>query len=216
MNEEFGVLKRMIPACSGQEMHKLAILQAGIDYVRYLEQCIQDLKAANNSHSPKVQPTMDQEPGLKRDTFHQDYLSDDNEDDNEDVDMDPSEPATLSPTLQPTGSRDSLHGFYVSSLPSPSLTTRQEYASSYASTIASQQSPAVGPQGYQPHQYGYYEPPKPSYGHQTYVSPMILPRPMHDADHEATSALLMLNHDRRHLPAEGRARGISVRDLITS
>jgi hypothetical protein len=27
MNEEFGVLKDMIPACVGQEMHKLAILQ---------------------------------------------------------------------------------------------------------------------------------------------------------------------------------------------
>lgn len=27
MNEEFGVLKNMIPACHGQEMHKLAILQ---------------------------------------------------------------------------------------------------------------------------------------------------------------------------------------------
>ena len=27
MNEEFGVLKDMIPACQGQEMHKLAILQ---------------------------------------------------------------------------------------------------------------------------------------------------------------------------------------------
>jgi hypothetical protein len=24
MNEEFGVLKDMIPACTGQEMHKLA------------------------------------------------------------------------------------------------------------------------------------------------------------------------------------------------
>lgn len=29
MNEEFGVLKDMIPACAGQEMHKLAILQVG-------------------------------------------------------------------------------------------------------------------------------------------------------------------------------------------
>ena len=27
MNEEFGVLKDMVPACQGQEMHKLAILQ---------------------------------------------------------------------------------------------------------------------------------------------------------------------------------------------
>jgi hypothetical protein len=38
MNEEFGVLKDMIPACAGQEMHKLAILQASIEYMRYLEQ----------------------------------------------------------------------------------------------------------------------------------------------------------------------------------
>lgn len=30
MNEEFGVLKDMIPACQGQDMHKLAILQVGI------------------------------------------------------------------------------------------------------------------------------------------------------------------------------------------
>ena len=29
MNEEFGVLKAMIPACTDQEMHKLAILQVG-------------------------------------------------------------------------------------------------------------------------------------------------------------------------------------------
>lgn len=30
MNEEFGVLKDMIPACAGQEMHKLAILQVSM------------------------------------------------------------------------------------------------------------------------------------------------------------------------------------------
>lgn len=30
MNEEFGVLKDMIPACKGQEMHKLAILQVSL------------------------------------------------------------------------------------------------------------------------------------------------------------------------------------------
>ena len=34
MNEEFGVLKDMIPACTG-EMHKLAILQV-IDLLSYL------------------------------------------------------------------------------------------------------------------------------------------------------------------------------------
>ncbi|KAJ5902010.1 hypothetical protein N7495_002538 [Penicillium taxi] len=51
MNEEFGTLKDMIPACRGQEMHKLAILQASIDYVNYLEQCIQDLKSAGTDDS---------------------------------------------------------------------------------------------------------------------------------------------------------------------
>lgn len=30
MNEEFSVLKNMVPACEGQEMHKLAILQVGL------------------------------------------------------------------------------------------------------------------------------------------------------------------------------------------
>ncbi|EEH17845.2 hypothetical protein PABG_00408 [Paracoccidioides brasiliensis Pb03] len=49
MNEEFTTLKNMIPACGGQEMHKLAILQASIDYMNYLEQCISDLKAANSN-----------------------------------------------------------------------------------------------------------------------------------------------------------------------
>ncbi|KAJ5161544.1 hypothetical protein N7492_006936 [Penicillium capsulatum] len=52
MNEEFGTLKDMIPACRGQEMHKLAILSASIDYVNYLEQCISDLKTAG-SHSTR-------------------------------------------------------------------------------------------------------------------------------------------------------------------
>lgn len=44
MNEEFAVLKDMIPACAGVEMHKLAILQAGIEYVRWLEECVARLK----------------------------------------------------------------------------------------------------------------------------------------------------------------------------
>lgn len=51
MNEEFGVLKDMIPACEGVEMHKLAILQAGIEYVRYLEGCVAQLKAENEKRS---------------------------------------------------------------------------------------------------------------------------------------------------------------------
>lgn len=33
MNEEFGVLKDMIPACRGQDMHKLSILQVRISFM---------------------------------------------------------------------------------------------------------------------------------------------------------------------------------------
>ncbi|CDM28729.1 Helix-loop-helix DNA-binding [Penicillium roqueforti FM164] len=57
MNEEFGTLKDMIPACTGQEMHKLAILQASIDYVNYLEKCIRDMKTGGFTHTPAAPPS---------------------------------------------------------------------------------------------------------------------------------------------------------------
>jgi hypothetical protein len=38
MNEEFGVLKDMIPACRGQDMHKLAILQVCLPTLQLLHQ----------------------------------------------------------------------------------------------------------------------------------------------------------------------------------
>lgn len=55
MNEEFGVLKDMIPACEGVEMHKLAILQAGIEYVRYLEDCIKQMKSDKDQEREQQQ-----------------------------------------------------------------------------------------------------------------------------------------------------------------
>ncbi|XP_044715005.1 helix-loop-helix DNA-binding domain-containing protein [Hirsutella rhossiliensis] len=73
MNEEFAVLKGMIPACTG-EMHKLAILQASIDYVRYLEDCVDKLKAqydedqdrGDSTHDP-LPPIRDFHPTLRED-----------------------------------------------------------------------------------------------------------------------------------------------------
>ncbi|MCJ1314129.1 hypothetical protein MMC25_007809 [Agyrium rufum] len=55
MNEEFGVLKDMIPACRNQEMHKLAILQASIEYLRYLERCVSGLQNASAMTSSRSQ-----------------------------------------------------------------------------------------------------------------------------------------------------------------
>ncbi|RMY50776.1 hypothetical protein D0863_14786, partial [Hortaea werneckii] len=81
MNEEFGVLKDMIPACQGQEMHKLAILQASIEYLRYLEQCISDLQAQTHS-SPSLPP-----PSARntRDMHNDDEMDDDNDDEDEEM-----------------------------------------------------------------------------------------------------------------------------------
>ncbi|GAM41487.1 HLH transcription factor [Talaromyces pinophilus] len=67
MNEEFATLKDMIPACRGQEMHKLAILQASIDYMNYLEECITELKnnassAAGRTNSVSKKPKLDGPP----------------------------------------------------------------------------------------------------------------------------------------------------------
>lgn len=36
MNDEFGVLKNMIPACQNQDMHKLAILQVLLETMMHL------------------------------------------------------------------------------------------------------------------------------------------------------------------------------------
>ena len=82
MNEEFGVLKDMIPACRDQEMHKLAILQASIEYMRYLEQCVTDLKAANQARhgSPSSAVSDLAPPPLRR------VQEDEDEDDEDDED----------------------------------------------------------------------------------------------------------------------------------
>ncbi|KAI9845323.1 MAG: hypothetical protein M1837_004945 [Sclerophora amabilis] len=57
MNEEFGILRDMIPACKDQDMHKLAILQGSIDYLRYLEKCVSNLQ-----EKTRASPNPYQEP----------------------------------------------------------------------------------------------------------------------------------------------------------
>jgi len=46
MNEVFGILKNMIPACERVEMHKLDILQACIEYMSYLKGCVGQVEVA--------------------------------------------------------------------------------------------------------------------------------------------------------------------------
>ncbi|KAI7248841.1 hypothetical protein KC335_g9744 [Hortaea werneckii] len=167
MNEEFGVLKDMIPACQGQEMHKLAILQASIEYLRYLEQCISDLQA--QAHSPSSLP-----PPSARGTLnmHDDDEMDDNDDEDEGM---PDEKSDGDEESQPTTaaapptrtnsliSLPSLSQLYPANPTSPPIfsSSARHFSISSASQPSyspyihsNHASPAFGPQlsSYQPSQ----------------------------------------------------------------
>lgn len=224
MNEEFATLKDMIPACTGQEMHKLAILQvsffkgsgfesetdskkASIDYVNYLEQCIKDLKTAGGA-APSRLP-----PGPPSPTSPE-FLAE----------MAGSErSASASPEFLPENTQipDTSPSFSPRTR-IPSMSTTYEFAPSILP------SPALGP-SHPEHQS--------SWPVSTNTSPALQPQQNNaDVDHEASAALLMLNQDRRGTldsiidkvtdsslksrncegQETGKRMGMSVRDLLIS
>ncbi|QUC18136.1 uncharacterized protein UV8b_02377 [Ustilaginoidea virens] len=202
MNEEFAVLKSMIPACTG-EMHKLAILQASIDYVRYLEDCIAKLKAQHGDHQNRDRAGQSFLPRVRayHPTSHMDPSGD--------VDM--SDPGTASPLFP--GHPDHLHGLSLSPGSRPEDARHRQQSFSSASTdqrhnsisASAGASPAFGPRwhGRAPQTSG-----------STLTSPAL--HPQSDLDQEATAALLMLNSDRRGTNPSLYARGLSVRDLLST
>ncbi|PYH39826.1 uncharacterized protein BO87DRAFT_371968 [Aspergillus neoniger CBS 115656] len=217
MNEEFGTLKDMIPACKGQDMHKLAILQASIDYVNYLEQCILDLKTAGNRHtitSPRMPPAPPS-PTSPEALAEESGLSS----------------ASVSPELPPTdAATDAI---------SPAFSPRSGGPTGNAPNFSSiTPSPALGPT---------HPSDNPSRSERgswamssSSTSPVIQPRysiaSSADVDHEASAALLMLNRDCRgsvgsvhdvstnsttrhedpHTQDPQRKIGMSVKDLLIS
>ncbi|KAH7326630.1 hypothetical protein B0I35DRAFT_475257 [Stachybotrys elegans] len=206
MNEEFAVLKNMIPACTG-EMHKLAILQASIEYVRYLEDCVAKLKAQHAEGQARGESAYSHLPSIHE--FHPTLRED-----NGDVEMTDSE--APSPTL--TVSQDRPHQPSVSpALYAQDSRHRQHSYSSvstdhrnYSYSASAGTSPAFGPQvnnGYMPG--------NGSVTGSTLTSPAL--HPQSDLDQEATAALLMLNNDRRLSGAAGaNGRALSVRDLLSA
>ncbi|KAF4122484.1 Helix-loop-helix DNA-binding domain [Geosmithia morbida] len=206
MNEEFALLKSMIPACTG-EMHKLAILQASIEYVRYLEDCVTQLKDQHESVNGRAQL-----PSIRE--FHPTFRDDDET--VADADMDDSE--AVSPTFTAQSNRKTLarhpstspalhamgaHG-RQNSYSSASTDHQRHYSYSAASAGP---SPALGPQ------FGASPYPVSNAG-SALTSPALNPQP--DMDQEATVALLMLNTDRRGFNPADTRRTVSVRDLLTS
>jgi hypothetical protein len=175
MNEEFDTLKNMIPACEGQEMHKLAILQASIDYTRYLEDCIKDLKGhhQNSLH--------DQIP---RQGYPQRAKS-----------------ALTSPFVAPQDQyrRSST----APSIDSPSITASSSRAES---VIEESSTTAPTPTLLSPAFHAIHFSPggmsRPRANPLNKVSPNMLPQAAIEIDqdyHDATTALMMLNNDRRGL-----------------
>ncbi|KAL8810239.1 MAG: hypothetical protein Q9200_002738 [Gallowayella weberi] len=211
MNEEFGVLKDMIPACKDQDMHKLAILQASIDYLRYLEQCITDLKTASGA---KMSATMQNSPPLFQQYTPPQYQAQDEEDEEEDTDVEMTEIPDLAPLQTSNQGQAPVYTSPQSNTTSPALDAMHNHkAMSYTSSLSELPSPAIGPQ--------------PSsvtglsrqYTYSTSTSPTLVPISSKEADEEATAALMMLNKDRRNTGASNGSsggRGISVKDLLSS
>lgn len=211
MNEEFGTLKAMIPACTDQEMHKLAILQASIDYLRYLENCIANLQDANNNLStPLVQPQappprFDADTSKQNDEDEDEEEDEDENEDDEDVTMGDVGPNGTSPSIMAIASKAYAYTSPQSITTSPAIEGQSQYQhSSYASSVSTVPSPAFGPQ-----QSG-HRGSQSQFSLSASTSPTLMPS--REQDQEATAALLMLNKDRRN-PKGGRA--MSVRDLLS-
>ncbi|KAI0014543.1 hypothetical protein F4780DRAFT_767796 [Xylariomycetidae sp. FL0641] len=56
INEEFEKLKSLVPACAGEDMHKLAILQAATEYVQYLQDCVGRLESSREYRLTPLTP----------------------------------------------------------------------------------------------------------------------------------------------------------------
>ncbi|KAL2146667.1 hypothetical protein VTI28DRAFT_2817 [Corynascus sepedonium] len=226
MNEEFAVLKSLIPACTG-EMHKLAILQASIEYVRYLEDCVAKLKAQCGSKAK-----LDPEPRSIQSSLPSPSLGDTYHDHGDhsrpeapdaclrDVGMTSSSSnGTPSPSFTPTADCSRRQQFSVSPALGPrgSSSRNNSYSSvsssdyrphgTYSTSVTT--SPCFGPQGvvggFPTMEAQQQQPPcggGSTSGHSAYgstlTSPALPPQQQRDLDQEATAALLMLNQmDRR-------------------
>ncbi|KAK5089725.1 hypothetical protein LTR70_006567 [Exophiala xenobiotica] len=233
MNEEFGVLKDMIPACNGVEMHKLAILQAGIEYVTYLQGCVEKLQ---DNRTPLLQREEEDEDMGEQDIAGRAPSA-------SPIPYQPSNrrasTATVStaatstrpsPALQPSLSSSSLAS--QRQLPPP-MTKMNTYSTSppplIAQTpIATGVSPAFGAIHFSPDFSRMHS--TQQHQHLGKHSPNILPLPQAampmglaaeqevqegHAEATATAALMMLTNDRRAVGGSGRGGGMSVKDLLS-
>ena len=177
-------------------MHKLAILQASIDYVRYLENCVRELKEANKTSGHAAGEGKPTKPERKRiDTSaasakqHADFDNRDNM-------------LQASPTMMEPTHMDRHYSFASSSTGTTATPIPSPAFGPYL-----QNSPSIRENGRSTQITPYMAAAGVSTGNSissASPSPNILPQPALDGnpmdidrDHEATAALLMLTNDRR-------------------
>jgi len=235
MNEEFGVLKDMIPACSGVEMHKLAILQAGIEYVRYLQGCVEKLQDGRRPARRREEEEDDYtdetvatvatgntpaSPRLEEFSYRRASSA---------TTSTATTSAHPSPALQPSMSSSSQTS--QRALPPPMAQTKT-YSTSPPPLItqtpaATGVSPAFNAIHFSPDLSRMYSnqhqqlskhspniPPLPQAAMSAGV-PTGLGVPEGQAEVSASAALMMLTNDRRTVRGSGGGGGMSVRDLLS-
>ncbi|KAJ4417082.1 hypothetical protein N0V82_006364 [Gnomoniopsis sp. IMI 355080] len=223
MNEEFAVLKGMIPACTG-EMHKLAILQASIEYVRYLQDCIEKLQSRDpqtpterdnmaSSFRPQPYNAEEQYQSQQQPCEEEEEEADEPcpEIEMANSDIAPSPTFTTRPSSSTTLSQHQPSSHQAS--PSPALTAQDSAAAAAAAAMRRHDSYVSISNAVEHHRHysyssatmspamgpgwnsaGGYAPSNPG---STLTSPALGPLRERDLDQEATAALLMLNSDRR-------------------
>ncbi|KAJ5633930.1 hypothetical protein N7528_001772 [Penicillium herquei] len=204
MNEEFGTLKDMIPACRGQEMHKLAILQASIDYVNYLERCISDLKTAGTTRN--TAPPSPTSP---------EFLAVATE---ESVPQMPQRPPSSAYSYSTSTSPELMPGSAMISDTSPSFSPRTRMPSVHtlpdiASTLP---SPALGPIHQSMDKLHELQ----GIDHEASAALLMLTRDRRGTadsinEHFASTSLVPPQDDRPGVEGQ-RRKGMSVRDLLIS
>ena len=189
-------------------------MQASIDYLRYLEQCVAELHAANNS-LPSPFPNQNQKSVPRSHSPNLSVLDEDedeeSEDDDEDMPMEEIQtkqalPSSATSNSSPTASTAQNSSYQQYALPHTSTTTTTLPSPLFMHQSSENTNP---------------------YTHKTQLyletseskttSPTLLSEGMRDADHEATAALLMLNADRRDaMDTRNSGRGMSVQDLLSA
>lgn len=236
-------------------MEHADLVQASIEYLRYLEQCVADLKAQKTPPQRREAPMHSPPEGAAEENDD----DDDDDDDDEEMDEDDDEPQASTPvTNRHDQSRSAISLPPLSQITEPPTSSPSGFSvgegrhysisstsqASYSPYFHSNQtSPAFGPQlshvssvptsaGSFRETFGLGSPALKALDSRQAVesagdsSGLQGPgskrakRTEHELDHEATAALLMLNHDRRSWNTaqsrDGtRGSGMSVRDLLS-